>query len=113
MGQGRVGAGQEQDENSSVLVLRRDFPLLGAYVAPRSPTEQTLAEIFRSAFSMDQVSVNDSFEDLGGDSLIALTICADIEKIFAVSVSIVILERSPTIEQLAPRIDDLVSRRKA
>ena len=108
-----MGAGQEQDGNSSTPLQRRDFPLLGAYVAPRSPTEQVLAEMFRSAFSMDQVSVKDSFEDLGGDSLIALTICADIEKIFAVSVSITILERSPTIEQLAPRIDELVSGRNA
>jgi acyl carrier protein len=108
-----VGAGQEQDENSTAPVQRRDFPLLGAYVAPRSPTEQTLAEMFRGAFSMDQVSVDDSFEDLGGDSLIALTICADIEKSFGVSVPIMILERSPTIEQLALRIDDLVSRPKA
>jgi acyl carrier protein len=62
---------------------------------------------------MDQVSVTDDFEELGGDSLIALTICADIEKICAVSVSIEILERSPTIEQLAPRINELISRRKA
>ena len=102
-----------KEGGSGVTTLRREFPLLGTFVAPRTPTEQTLAEIFRDAFSMDQVSVTDGFEELGGDSLIALTICADIEKIFAVSLSTAIFERSPTIEQLAPKINELASRREA
>jgi acyl carrier protein len=108
-----VGGKEGQTNDSGVIVLRQEFPLLGTFVAPRTPTEQALAEIFRKAFSMDQVSVTDSFDELGGDSLIALTICTDIEKIFAVSLSSEIFERSPTIEQLAPRINELVSRRGA
>ena len=108
-----MGDKEGQANECGVLVLRQEFPLLGTFVAPRTPTEQTLAEIFRNAFSMDQVSVTDSFDELGGDSLIALTICTDIEKIFAVSLSMAILERSPTIEQLAPQINELISRRKA
>jgi acyl carrier protein len=95
---------------SGMIVLRREFPLLGAYVAPRTPTQRKLVEIWCRALSMDQVSVTDHFEELGGDSLLAVSIFADIEEAFAVAVPIAALARSPTIEQLAPRIDELVER---
>jgi acyl carrier protein len=107
-----VGADREQSNTSNVLVLRQEFPLLGAYVAPRTPIERKLAEIFCNALHMDKVSVNDDFEELGGDSLVAVSICADIEKAFTIKVPIAFLVRAPTIGQLAPRVDELVSRRK-
>jgi acyl carrier protein len=101
-----------RNKDSAMLVRRREFPALGPYVAPRTPTEQQLVEIFRNALGMDQVSITDDFEELGGDSLIAASISMDIEKIFAIAVPIASLERSPTIERLAPRIEDLICRRK-
>ena len=108
-----MGADQEQSKISDARVLRQEFPLLGAYVAPRTPTEHKLAEIFCNTLRMDKVSVNDDFEELGGDSLIAMSICADIEKAFAIDVPVAFLVRAPTIAQLAPKVDELVSRRKA
>ncbi len=104
-----MGAEENQAEHSDAVVLRQEFPSLGAYVGPRSPTERKLAEIFASALRMDKVSVTDNFEELGGDSLIAVSICTDIEKGFAVPVPLALLVRLPTIEQLAPKIDELVS----
>jgi acyl carrier protein len=116
-GMGRMGSvvdsEQSKSRDSITLVLRREFPLLGAYVAPRTPMEQKLAEIFCTALGMDQVSVTDDFEELGGDSLMAVRICADIEAAFDVSVPIAFIVNSPTIERLAPRVDDLISRRSA
>jgi acyl carrier protein len=97
-------------EDTSTIVLRRQFPLLGDYVPPRTPTEQKLAEIWRSALSMDQVGVVDSYEDLGGDSLLAAGIFAEIEKTFSITVAMALLVEAPTIEQLAPRIDALISK---
>jgi len=107
-----VGVEKDQPKDSDTLVLRQEFASLGAYVAPRTPTEHKLAEIFCSALSMDKVSVTDDFEDLGGDSLRAVSICTDIEKIFGITVPVAFLVRSPTIEQLAPRVDELISERK-
>jgi acyl carrier protein len=102
-----VGTKQGRD-NSSILVPRREFRSLGAYIAPRTPTEHKLAEIFCSALHMDQVSIRDDFEELGGDSLIAASILMDIEKAFAIAVPVASLGRSPTIEQLAPVIEELI-----
>ena len=104
---------EKEQANINLIVLRRQFPLLGAYVAPRTPTEQKLAEIFRLALRMDEVSIADDFEQLGGDSLIAVSIYADIEKAFGIEVAPGALARSPTIEQLASTIDVLVAGRKA
>ena len=101
--------GQEHVRDLSAIVLRRQFPLLGPYVAPRTPTEHRLAEIWRTALGMDQVGVADGYEDLGGDSLLAAGIFAEIEQTFQISIPMATLVDAPTIQQLAPRIDALVS----
>ncbi len=98
-------------QNSSTIVRRREFPLLGPCVAPRTPTERKLAEIWRHALGMDEVSIADHFEELGGDSLLAVSIFADIEEAFSVAVPIGLLARAPTIEQLARQIEQLVFKR--
>ena len=108
-----LGGDQEHSNTFNVRVLRQDFPLLGAYVPPRTLTERKLAQIFCNALRMDKVSINDDFEELGGDSLVAVSICAEIEKAFAIEVPIAFLVRSPTVGQLAPRVDELVEKRKA
>ena len=107
-----MGNARERVEDSGTIVRRREFPLLGAYMAPRTPTERTLAEIWCRALGMDQVSIGDRFEELGGDSLLAVSVFADIEEAFAIAVPLGLLARAPTIEQLASRIDDLIARHK-
>ncbi len=42
------------------------------YLAPRSPLEGQLAELFATVLHLDRVSVNDNFFALGGDSLLAI-----------------------------------------
>ena len=88
-------------------VLREQLPLPGPYVAPRSATERDLAGIWREAFGMDRVGVEDDFNDLGGDSLIATIMFAMIRESFGLAVPMAALAASPTIARLAVRIDDL------
>jgi acyl carrier protein len=83
---------------------------LGTYVAPRTPTEQKLAQIWRNALGMDQVGIADRFEDLGVDSLLAASIFAELEKTFNIALPVASLLEAPTIEHMAGRIDHLVSR---
>jgi acyl carrier protein len=94
---------------SDRVVPRAQFPLLGAYVAPRTATEHTLAEIWRQALDMDQVGITDKYDNLGGDSLLAAGIFAEIEKAFAVDIPIASLLDLPTVELLARKIDELAS----
>ena len=81
------------------------------YVAPRTPTEQRLAEIWRTALSMDRVGVEDSYNDLGGDSFLAAIIFKMIEDTFRVTIPMATLVDAPTIAELAPKIEGLVSNR--
>ncbi|MBN2391818.1 MAG: amino acid adenylation domain-containing protein [Anaerolineae bacterium] len=51
--------------------------LTNAYVAPRTPTETTLAHIWETVLQTAPVGVHDNFFELGGDSLLALNIIAE------------------------------------
>ena len=90
------------------LVLREHLPLPRPYVAPRSPTEQELAEIWRTVLTMDFVGVEDCYHDLGGDSFLAMMIFGMIEDTFRVTLPMSILVDAPTIAELAPKIDYLL-----
>ena len=47
-------------------------PRVGAaYVAPRTPTEETLAAIWSEVLEVDRIGVHDNFFELGGHSLLA------------------------------------------
>jgi acyl carrier protein len=97
---------------SNTNIQRRQLPLLGPYVEPRSSTEQMLAEIWRRALGMDCVGVTDNYEDLGGDSLLAASIFAELESSLTIKIPWALLEEAATIEQLALRIDALQHRMK-
>ena len=97
---------------SSAVLQRRHLPLLGAYVEARSETEQALAEIWRHALGMDCVGITDSYEDLGGDSLVAATIFAELEAKLGVQIPRASLVEGRTVERLAAMVDDLKQRTK-
>lgn len=91
------------------LVPRDHLSLPRPYVAPRTPTEQRLAEIWRKTLSMDRVGIEDNYNDLGGDSFVATIIGRTIEEIFRVAIPMGILADAPTIADLARRIDGLLA----
>ena len=96
-----------REEN--MLVLRRQFPLLGPYVPPRTPTEHQLTAIWCAVLTMDEIGIADNYERLGGDSLLAAGIFAEIENTFGVAIPTDSLVDAPTIEQLAQAIDAAIS----
>jgi acyl carrier protein len=91
--------------NDNPLIERDQFPLPHAYVAPRSPSEARLAEIWRAALTMDRVGMLDDYNDLGGDSLAATIIFAEIEAAFGVALPIATLVGASTVEALAQHLD--------
>jgi acyl carrier protein len=87
------------------LVHREQLPLSSAYVAPRTPVEQQLVEIWRSVLNMDFVGVEDDYFDLGGDSLLATAIFGRIKQTFNIDLPMASLIEAPSIALLASRID--------
>nr|WP_281260122.1 type I polyketide synthase [Kandeliimicrobium roseum] len=75
-----------------------------AYVAPRNGIEETLAGMWQTLLGVGQVGVEDGFFDLGGHSLIAVRLFAQVRKAFGVQFPISVLFEAPTIAALAARI---------
>ncbi|HSS25011.1 MAG TPA: amino acid adenylation domain-containing protein, partial [Mycobacterium sp.] len=76
----------------------------GGYRAPASPVEEILAGIYAEVLGIDKVGVDDSFFDLGGDSLLAMRLVAAIETGLDAGLSVPTVFEAPTVAQLAPRI---------
>ena len=60
-------------------VDRRGLPAMtptrqGAFIAPRTPHEQLLCDIFATILGVEKVSVDDDFFALGGDSIVAVKV---------------------------------------
>jgi len=76
-----------------------------AYVAPRTPTEEVVANIWAEVLRRDRVSSEDNFFDLGGHSLMATQIVSRVREHFRVELAMRILFEKPTIHGLAEAID--------
>jgi enterobactin synthetase component F len=75
------------------------------YVAPCTKGETMLAELWKETFGLDQVSVHDNFFALGGDSLSAVNMVAELSARYAIELPISALFQDPTIANLARSID--------
>ncbi|WP_397423329.1 condensation domain-containing protein, partial [Phenylobacterium sp.] len=71
-----------------------------AYVAPRSPTEAALAQIWGQVLRLDQVGVHDNFFELGGDSIQCIQIAARAKRV-GVHVTVRQIFERQTVAELA------------
>jgi amino acid adenylation domain-containing protein len=76
-----------------------------AFVAPRTPTEQWLAQVWQELLRVGRVGVTDDFFSLGGHSLLAAQLMARLGKERDVKLSLRRIFEAPTIEKLAQLID--------
>ncbi|HEY2447230.1 MAG TPA: amino acid adenylation domain-containing protein, partial [Mycobacterium sp.] len=74
------------------------------YRAPASPIEEILAGIYARVLGLDRVGVDDSFFDLGGDSIVAMRLIAAVSTGLDADLSVRTVFEAPTVAQLAPRI---------
>jgi natural product biosynthesis luciferase-like monooxygenase protein len=77
-----------------------------AFVAPQTPTETEMAEIWGEILRLDAVGMYDNFFDLGGHSLQVVRVVSRIEARFGVKLPLREFFMSPTIDALARRIED-------
>lgn len=63
--------------------------------------EQIVANIWQDVLGTKQVRIHDNFFDLGGDSLLAVQLFAQVERMFGKKLPLATLYDAPTIEQLA------------
>jgi hypothetical protein len=99
--------------SSNGKIDRRALPTPGYsdqqrdFVAPRTPTEEALGEIWTEMLSLERVGVNDSFFEIGGHSLLAAQVISRIRTTFRVELPLRSLFEATTIEALARVIDEM------
>ena len=71
------------------------------YVAPDNEIESIIAQILQRSLGIEKVGVYDNFFDLGGDSLTALQVIAELKKTFEREISVVSLYEVLTTKALA------------
>ena len=69
------------------------------FEAPRTPSETTLAAIWKQVLQVDQVGIHDNFFDLGGHSLQATRVIARIREEFDLEFPLRIFFETPTIAE--------------
>jgi acyl transferase domain-containing protein/thioesterase domain-containing protein/acyl carrier protein len=74
------------------------------YVEPEGEIERRLAAFWTELLGIDKVGAEDNFFDLGGHSLIAVRLFAQVKSVFAVDFPISILFEAPTIRKCAALI---------
>jgi amino acid adenylation domain-containing protein len=82
-----------------------DFDQVLASRAPETPLQHELCGLFSSLLGVAEVGIDDSFFELGGQSLQAMRLCTRIGAAVGVGVSMNTLFDSPTVAQLAAYID--------
>lgn len=74
------------------------------YTPPQTPEEKVVAAIWERTMDLERISIHDNFFAIGGHSLLAARIMAEITTHFDVEVSLGAVFRSPTIHTISSEI---------
>jgi len=75
-----------------------------SYQPPVDPEMKKVCSIWENMLNIKPVGINDDFFVLGGNSLLAVRLFAEMEKIYDKVIPLTVIFQAPTIEQLVPII---------
>jgi acyl transferase domain-containing protein len=81
-----------------------------SFVAPRSELEAELAEVWRSVLGVERVGAQDDFFALGGNSLVAVQLVAQVRSAVRVKLPMRTLFEHPTVAGMAEQVEALRAR---
>ncbi|MBW4515829.1 MAG: amino acid adenylation domain-containing protein [Timaviella obliquedivisa GSE-PSE-MK23-08B] len=84
----------------------RERSVSHTFIAPRTPIEKQLNEIWAEILGIAQVGIEDNFFELGGHSLLIAQMVAQVQSAFNVELSLFNVFNTPTIQSLATVIGD-------
>ena len=76
------------------------------FVAPGTPTEEILAEIWAEILKLEKVGIHENFFELGGHSLLATQVVSRVRGVFQVELPLRFFFESPTVAGLSERIEE-------
>lgn len=79
--------------------------LKNEYCPARNQIEKSLTEIWEKLLKLNNIGITDDFFQIGGDSLIGVSLFVEIEEKFSKNLPLSALITSPTIEKLAQELE--------
>ncbi|MFY9764698.1 MAG: phosphopantetheine-binding protein, partial [Mycobacterium sp.] len=76
----------------------------GVYRAPTSAAEEILAGIYAHVLGVERVGIDDSFFDLGGDSISAMRLVTATNTTLEADLSVTIVFEAPTVRTLSQHL---------
>ncbi|HEY0602349.1 MAG TPA: amino acid adenylation domain-containing protein [Herpetosiphonaceae bacterium] len=95
--------GKIDRQGLSALAVSRPS-LEDTYVAPRTPIEEQVAQIWSDLLRVERVGIHDNFFELGGHSLLATQVMARLRQNFQLDFPVRSLFEAPTVAGLAETI---------
>lgn len=71
---------------------------LQTFIAPRTPAEEVVAEIWQEVLKCDPIGINNNFFELGGHSLLATQVISRLRQVFQIELPLRSLFEAPTVE---------------
>ena len=99
-----LDANGKVDRSSLPPVPKVVHGISGESSAPRDDVERRLAKIWEAVFELEAADVHDDFFALGGDSLVAVSLLARVDREFNSTLQLTDLVQHPTIADLAARL---------
>jgi amino acid adenylation domain-containing protein len=97
--------GSHKINRRALPVPSADRPVsAGRYVAPRTPAERAMAELWAEVLGVDEIGIHDDFFALGGNSLSTVRVVS-LARARGLAVSVRELVETPTIARLAAAAD--------
>jgi surfactin family lipopeptide synthetase A len=75
-----------------------------SYVAPRTPVEAVVAQVWAEVLGVERVGVETNFFELGGHSLMATQVVSRVRDLFGVEVAVRAIFEAPTVAGLSERM---------
>jgi acyl carrier protein len=79
----------------------------GAYVAPRTELEATLARIYGEVLGIGRVGILDNFFEMGGNSLLGVQLISQVRKAVGARLPMRALFDLPTVAEIAAKVEEL------
>jgi len=105
MRQPEISADPSSEGAAAAPGLQSRPHMINPYIPPSNALEQDICDTWQKLFGFEKIGINDDFYELGGDSVKAITLTAEFEKI-GYEVSITDILSNPTIKKLGSSIGE-------
>jgi len=92
-------------DSKALEKLEGSMEMTGNYIPPRNDTEKKLAKIWSNCLALEKVGIKDSYFNIGGDSIKAITLLSQVNRELDTHLKIPDIYLNETLEKLAALID--------